>query len=824
MSTDKHRVCAKLLFLTIIFAVTFTGIITASAQFTIEGWIKTDQTAHDPVIGAHIVFFDSDGTVVNTADSQTPPDDGKFTIDLASGVYEVMIYPPNPDSLSGLHIEEFEVTSDENVGDWYLHYFTTEAYLSGTVYEPTGVSGVEDIVIHLEDGEFFYYDTTDAVGDYQIKFPDAGTYDYFTKNQTDLGFDEYYYPMFDVTNGDTLNVILTSDQTSPSISGTITDSIYGTPYEDVRVIYTLDPVTYPNHGPYVGVTDESGQYALNITAGKSFDITITPFQYSGAETQTEEDYNSSAAPDSDVKNYTLVNPFPVTVTVDDGTTIDELYFTDHNSELDNGNYIRLNTGDITVDLPDPIDVNYSGPRTAENEYDGNTVNAYSAFETRSITSPINTWELYYAPANLMATYHGDPGLADDSVEVRLLTATYDDVIDAITDAKNGDTQPLKDLLADDLETVTKTINATGDFDTNPEFTIDDPGDYTIAIVTETFNPYVLHVYSVAPVEILDYKINVVTEHNATTPEHGVDVKIDFIDVPTATEYSYASILIREDAYSLYADINTDGTVNGTTVDLQHQGDTPKNLTRIASNGEILGIPYSNYMDLLDYDLLNNELGNVYDLDEYSLGSQLETTQTSNVTVSLDTDGFQGQYVLTTIVWEHDTGKRIVAFDQQTITLGQDVTIDSVTTNLPEPYANIITIEYELTSSAEISNAVATYTFSIDGVQIASSTNDVTIDISSGTQTLTYEWDTLIDVADNDYRFGGNVEFTITIQDSSLNELALQTETGMLEPTTKTSLFLDRLNPISFEWGQPGADKTDLFLNYLNPISFLWGLL
>ncbi|MBD3170847.1 TIGR04279 domain-containing protein, partial [Candidatus Bathyarchaeota archaeon] len=573
------------MFLAIIFAVSLTGLITVSA-FTIDGWIKTDEATHNPVTGAEVVFLDLDGTIVSSTASQGAPDAGKFSIDLASGVYEVMIYPPdpsgNPQRLSGLRIEEFEVTGDEVVGDWYLHYFTTEAYLSGTIFEPTGLDGVEDILVHLVDGEFFYYDATDASGDYQIKFPVDGAFDFFTKDSTGLGFDEYYYPMFEVADGDTLNVILTSDIASPGISGTITDSVYGTPYEDVKITFTLDPVTYPNHGPYVAITDETGQYALHLMAEESFDITVTPFQYSGAKTQTEEDYISPAPAESGVKDYQLVNPFPVSATVDDGSSVDELYFADHNSGLDDGNYITLSTGDITVDLPDPMEVDYSGPREAENTYQGNEVEVNSVFETRNIVSPINTWELYYATATVTATYHGDPRLEGDTVEVRLLTATYDDVIDAITDAKNGDTQPLKDLLADDLETVTKTINAAGDFDTNPEFTINEPGDYTIVIVTETFDPYVLHVYSVAPVEVLDYAIDVVPSYDPATPALGVDVEIDFVGVPTGTDYSYASILIREDAYSMYAAINSDGTIDGTTVDVQHQGDTPEPLYRIAS--------------------------------------------------------------------------------------------------------------------------------------------------------------------------------------------------------------------------------------------------
>ena len=119
---------------------------------------------------------------------------------------------------------------------------------------------------------------------------------------------------------------------------------------------------------------------------------------------------------------------------------------------------------------------------------------------------------------------------------------------------------------------------------------------------EAPNPYVLYIYSAAPVEVLDYHIDVIPDYDPAAPEFGVDVEVDITDVPTGTEFSYASLLIREDAYSMYADINTDGTVDGTTTDVQHQGTSPKPLYRIASNGEILGIPYANYQDLLDYDL------------------------------------------------------------------------------------------------------------------------------------------------------------------------------------------------------------------------------
>jgi len=818
MMTGKLRVYLKLFLLSAVFIVGVTGVLTASAH-TIDGWIKTNQATPMVVKGATIVFLDGAGNVVGQTVSQGDPTKGYFIIDLDSGTYEVLVIPPAlSDRLSGLNIENFVVTQTETVGDWYLNYFLTEVYLSGTVYEATGVLGLPGCKVFLFDGDFFYPDDTDANGEYIIKCPAEGAYEF--KVKATAGHNKYNYDGLQVTDGGTKDIVLTHPALSTGITGTITDSVYGTPYEDVLVKYSPDPAEDPKYGPYTAMTDENGDYSLYAPPGITFDIAITPPSYSAAEEQTEADYLVPAPPVPHVKDYALENQFPVSVFVDDGSTIDEVYLADHTSDLDDGNYITLSTGDISVDLPDPMEVDYSGPREAENEYEGNVVTVYSAFETKNVISPINAWELYFAPATVTVTYHGDPRLEGDTIDVRLLTATYGDVIDAVSEARDGNAQPLKDLLADAMQTETRTLNADGDFDALPQFTVNDPGDYTVVIVTETTSPYVLHLYSAAPVEVLDYHIDVIPDYDPAAPEFGVDVEIDFVDSPTGTEFSYASLLIRDDAYSLYSDVNSDGTVDGTTVDVQHQGDDPKPLYRIASNGEILGIPYANYQDLLDYDLLNNELGNVYNLDEYSLGSNLETSETVDVIIGLDTDGFQGQYVLTTVVWEHDTGNRIVAFDQQQISIGAP-TFDSLTSNLPKSYGDVVDVPFQIQSPQEYIGASYLFEVTIDGNPIASSTTTVPTDISVGVNQFTYQWDTLSDVPTT-YKTGGSVVITITIQDDSQNPLVSQTTSGTLNYASRDSIFTGRLVPLTIAWsGYTEQEKNDVFSNTLVPITILW---
>ncbi len=814
MNAGRPRVYIKLLFLAVILTMGVSGVLMASA-YEITGHIGNDHDT-DLLEGASVNFVDATGVVIAEDDTDAT---GAYSVTIDAGTYAVYVYPPSSSDYSGFYHESFQVFEhDDYVGQWNLHYFTTASVLSGNIYTTGGGNVENGVKVHLFDGEFFYPSLT-AGGAYSITTPADGVYEMEVTGA--VGHVYYFYPFLEITNGYTKDLVLASVAGSNHITGVLTDSVYGTFYEDFWVVY--ESIGDPKYGPYACASNSLGEYEVYAHPGITYNIHVYTSDEFNAQEYIEEDYTTEAPAAPRVQSYEIENPFPITVNIEDGSTEERVYFADHTNSETDGNYITLSTGDITIDLPAPMEVNYAGPQDSEHEYEGKMIYFNSAFEEKNVVSPIETWELYYAPATVEIVFNGDDRLENKVVDVRLLNEDYDDVVDAISDAKNGDLQPLKNMLAAPEDEVTRTLTGDGEFDSAVSFAAIPVGDYAIVIVKESFDPYELYVYSVAPVEVLDYEITVTLENPLDPSDFDLQMWVNFEEPPAGTEYSYACILVKEDAYSLYSDVETDGTIDGTTTYVQHQGADPMDPYLVASNGELLGIPYSNYMDLLDYNLINEELGNIYQLNQYSMGSALETTETVNVLLSPDTDEtFQGQYVLITIVWEHDTGNRIVAFDQQLVALGQSITIDSITPILPDFYGNIVDISYVVTSDSVYAGSSAEITFSIDGSPIPTATDTVSIDIDSSTQTFDYEWDTLITVPRNPYRHGGTVEVTITLYDASSTQLATLSTTGTLNAATKPSVYSGRINPLALIWNSAtDAEKPSIYSTYINPLALLW---
>ena len=783
--------------LTIVITIGLTGVFFASA-YEITGHIGND---HDATLleGASVKFVDATGAVIAEDDTD---ENGAFSITpIDAGTYDVYVYPPipagGPQTYSGFYFENFQVfEQNDYVGQWNLHYFTSSSIISGTLYHSSGASTIhDDVRVHLFDGEFFYHDLT-SVGFYSIKTPSDGTYEMEVTGAVDH---EYYYnPWLEVADGGTKNLVLASVPESAKITGTVTDSVYHTPYEGFWVVY--ESLTDSKYGPYTAETNSLGQYELYAYPNNLYDVTVYPSdEYIAYE--ANEQYTTSVPGDPQVKPYAIENPFPVTVNIDDGSTEENLYFADHTSSDTEGNYITLSSGDIHVNLPAPTEVDYEGPRDADHEYEGKMVYFNSAFEEKNVISPIETWELYYDPASVGVTFDGDNRLEGHVVDVRLLTATYNEVMDAVSDAKNGDTQPLKDLLAGYSQEFTRTLTVDGEFDPAVTFTGVTEGDYTVVIVKESFSPYQLYMYSAAPVEVLDYGITV-NKENPVDPDDGFDLQVT-LDSPTGTTYSYASMLIKEEVYNLYSEIYNDGTIDGSWIDLGHQGTAPEDMYRIAENGEILDIPYANYMDLLDYDFLNTELGNIYDTDEYSIGSALETDLTTNVDIGIDTDSnFEGSYILTTIVWEHDTGKRIVAFAQETVSMGQaTLTIDS--TNLPQPFSREVDVDYTIESTSAVTDAEVHVRVDVDG-NIDVYTETVTLDLVSGTNTETYTLDTLAYIDGALARSGAAITITLELWHPIDGYITEDEVTDQLTQTSKDIMW-ERVLDVVGQW--PFIDRT-----------------
>jgi len=363
-----------------------------------------------------------------------------------------------------------------------------------------------------------------------------------------------------------------------------------------------------------------------------------------------------ASPDSAHSNVYVVN---VTITYNNVT--EKILFADHTSSLEDGNWIKL-AGGTTVKIPE-LTLSYSGVSSATYMREGRTIRIDSHFSSKEVTYPLTQHQVYREGDTINLTFYGSESLAGEKVDIRLIKASPLQLRDAAAKAFKGDISDLKSLVDNPVWNETDVeLNSTGDYTTTLE--APDPGDYILAVVKETTdtNSYELRIYSATIVEVLDYGIDVDVP-STVTRGNIANVKVN-IDAPeSATGYRYGALIIHEDAYNLQMNLLTDGTVPGTN--LTTNGATLLNGTVDTRTFVIAGVGLNN----IDAETISNIIKKAVEANRMSV-SYTEITEKNGTTVSLMTDSSMptGKYILLVAVWELQTGNRIVAFYQGSLTL------------------------------------------------------------------------------------------------------------------------------------------------------------
>jgi methanogen extracellular protein (TIGR04279 family) len=368
-----------------------------------------------------------------------------------------------------------------------------------------------------------------------------------------------------------------------------------------------------------------------------------------------------------------LDPMPSgSIRIEDGEIIDEIVFADHSSDLEEGNWVVVTGGTVTFDLPSPATIKLMGAEESVREYEDVTVTITGKSTERTITAPGDKLHAWYMVANPTISFYGNDMYAGDHVDIRVLSATERELLDAYEDLKEGNVDTLRTLFSDSVvDSQSVELDDNGDalnkvFGT---FFAQDPlsgGDYVVVVLDEVVeeNYNKLTIYGAAPILVLESEIIVEATYNDEYPSLGIDLDITVDDERTDFDlWSYASLLIREDAYSLYSEVTSDGTV----VKVRNMGNDHKALTTVVTGGEIMGVPWADYEDLINPAKANALLSDLYNEDEYHLGTNIKSSLKNNVPITLVTDGFLGTYVMTTFVYEHGSDHRIIGIDQQTVT-------------------------------------------------------------------------------------------------------------------------------------------------------------
>jgi len=333
--------------------------------------------------------------------------------------------------------------------------------------------------------------------------------------------------------------------------------------------------------------------------------------------------------------------YPVTVTVDDGATIEKVFLAAHTGDLAGGNWIAL-SGGTTITLPS-LTFAYEGPDTASYTRDGTTITIESISTQGSTTYPLATHNVYSALQPITAKFWGATALQGESVDFKLLRlSSVSEIRDIAVDTFQGDLDPLRDKLSSPTWSETSALDTSGDATVNiPK---QDPGAYLLAVVKEDGDD--IYIYSATVVEVVD-QILAVSAPSSVKQGESLNVNTGVLGA-----YIHGAVMIKKSAYYVEAKLKSEGTVLSTEFYL--------NDVLMADGAFVIDTEDLSYEDMV---LLLNKLTMVFGSNQIAIGINPIIGVISLPTSSLT----PGDYVLLVGVYDVLTS-RIVGIYQKTVTV------------------------------------------------------------------------------------------------------------------------------------------------------------
>ena len=249
-----------------------------------------------------------------------------------------------------------------------------------------------------------------------------------------------------------------------------------------------------------------------------------------------------------------------------------VYFLDHTSNPEEGNWITLGNPceGRRVQLPQPINLTYSGPKYKE--YGGVSAALFKAEdENYTITYPSTldylSHPIYLPEENVTMSFHGESGLEGD-VEIYLFKVSSDCASGLFDAFKAGDIENLDNLFhcnveEGDYKKYCAKLGNNGDlldYDLGPL----DAGEYCIVMMQEN-EDCSLTALSATALVVTEYEL-CVDAPSSIVKGDDLDISIeDLMGAPEKSNCTYAAALIRDQAYRANIEIDSNGTKNGTSV-------------------------------------------------------------------------------------------------------------------------------------------------------------------------------------------------------------------------------------------------------------------
>ncbi len=246
-----------------------------------------------------------------------------------------------------------------------------------------------------------------------------------------------------------------------------------------------------------------------------------------------------------------------------------VYFLDHTSDPDEGNWITMGCQETarSIQVPQPIKLTYTGPKYKEYGGASGTLNKEEG-ESYTITYPSTsrycTHPIYLSTDDVTMSFYGESGLNGD-VEIYLFKVDSDCVyglFDAFQEGNIGDLDTLfhSNIEEGDYKKYNTALGDNGDL-LDYSFGSLDAGEYSIVMLQENEDES-LTVLSATAFVVTEYDLCV---SSVTSIKKGNNLGISITGVPDETTCTYGAVLIKEQAYKANIEINSDGTRDGTSV-------------------------------------------------------------------------------------------------------------------------------------------------------------------------------------------------------------------------------------------------------------------
>ena len=265
-----------------------------------------------------------------------------------------------------------------------------------------------------------------------------------------------------------------------------------------------------------------------------------------------------------------------------------VYVLDHTSDPLEGNWITMG-GPYErrgIQLPQPITITYSGPRfgnykgvswNLSSSNDGNYTINYPS------TSSYTTLPVYLPGEKVNMSFFGASAL-EGNVEIYVFNATSKSASGILEAFNTGNIGDLESLFHKNMDGNYKNCSAVlgengdlldydlGSFDT---------GQYCIVMIQKNDDGS-LTVLSATALVVSEYELKASAPASIEEGKN-LDISMELEGAPDNTNYTYGAVLINEQAYKANIEINSNGTINGTSVLVNGENFTDK-----------LGINSSNY--------------------------------------------------------------------------------------------------------------------------------------------------------------------------------------------------------------------------------------